>query len=304
MTHPPTVVGLGEVLWDIFPSGPKPGDAPANFAYCSHLLANRAVIASRVGDDELGRKIRELFVRAGLTDQFIQIDSERPTGTVQVQVDDQGQPKFEITEPAAWDFLECTAIWESLAQSADAVCFGSLAQRSSQSREAILRFLERTRPEALRIFDVNLRQSFFSAAIIKESLGHANVLKLSHEELPLLKSLVQVNTASDLDGEISFCRSLINKFDLRLVCITRGANGSLLCSPDGYHQHPGFHVHVRNTVGAGDAFSAGLACELLRGSSPTEMNDLANRMGAWVASCEGAMPEVPQGGLNVALANL
>ena len=304
MSHPPTVVGLGEVLWDIFPSGPKPGGAPANFAYCSHLLANRAVIASRVGDDEFGRKLRELFLRAGVTDQYIQIDSEHPTGTVQVQVDDQGQPKFEIVQPAAWDFLECTAFWQSLAQSADAVCFGSLAQRSSQSREAILRFLERTRSDALRIFDVNLRQSFFSAAIIEESLGHANVLKLSHEELPLLKPLLQVNTVSDEDSEISFCRSLINKFDLRLVCITRGANGSLLCSTDGYHQHPGFQVHVKNTVGAGDAFTAGLARELLRDGSLPEMNDLANRMGAWVASCEGAMPEVPEGGLEDALAKL
>jgi fructokinase len=297
-------VGLGEVLWDIFPSGPRPGGAPANFAYCSHLLGNRAIVASRVGDDEFGRKLCELFLRAGLTDQFIQIDSERPTGTVQVQVDDQGQPNFNIVQPSAWDFLECSAIWQSLAQSADAVCFGSLAQRSSQSREAILRFLERTRPDALRIFDVNLRQSFFSAATIEQSLAHADVLKLSHEELPLLKPLLQINTASGEDGEISFCRSLINKFDLRLVCITRGANGSFLCSPDGYHQHPGFHVQVRDAVGAGDAFTAGLAHELLRDGSLPEMNDLANRMGAWVASCEGAMPEVPEGGLKEALAKL
>ena len=304
MVQSPTVVGLGEVLWDLFPSGRRLGGAPANFAYCSHLLGNRAIVASRVGSDELGNEIRESLASAGLTTQYVQVDTGFPTGTVQVQFDDKGQPKFEITHPAAWDFLEWMKSWHLLAQSTDAVCFGSLAQRSLQSRETILTFLENTRQDALRIFDVNLRQSFYSREIVNESLTRSNVVKLNHDELPKLRQLLGMNAASDKDGEISFCRALLDAYDLHMVCVTRGANGSLLCSHAGYSEHPGFRVPVKDTVGAGDAFTAGLVHVLLRGGSLDDMNDLANRTGAWVASRDGAMPPVPEGGLDKALAKL
>jgi fructokinase len=289
MTDPPTVVGLGEVLWDLLPSGRQLGGAPANFAYCSHLLGDHAIVASRVGRDQAGEDIRESLAKAGISDQFLQSDSSQSTGTVRVQLDASGHPKFEITEPAAWDFLELTEDWQELAKSADAVCFGSLAQRSAKSRSTILDFLAAARSNAVRIFDVNLRQRFYSAEIICESLSRANTVKLNHEEVPRVRELLTMNAA----GDVSFCRNLMERFELKLVCITRGANGSLLCDHHGSHEHPGFRVKVKDTIGAGDAFTAALVHKYLRERGLAEMNEAANRMGAWVASHSGAMPQGP-----------
>jgi fructokinase len=299
MGHVPTVVGLGEILWDLLPSGRQLGGAPANFAYCSYLLENRAIVASRVGSDDLGREVRNSLLRFGITDEFLQADPAHPTGTVRVEINREGQPKFEIMYPAAWDFLEWKN-WEGLAKSADAVCFGSLAQRSAASRDTIRKFLELTRPEALRIFDINLRQSFYSAEIVTSSLQRANIVKLNHEEQPVLANLLHI-TSSD---EVSFCREVLDRFDLQLVCVTRGGNGSLLVDRDDAYEHPGFRVAVKDTVGAGDAFTAGLVHERLRGSSLAAMNDTANRMGAWVASHAGAMPSAPEDGVKSALGRL
>ncbi|HZP17201.1 MAG TPA: carbohydrate kinase [Terriglobales bacterium] len=297
MRHLPTVVGLGEILWDLLPSGRQLGGAPANVAYCAHLLGNRAVVASRVGDDEPGNEIRRRLRLAGIGDQFLQADPEHPTGTVPVQVDAAGVPQFQIAFPAAWDFFECSEDWRALARSADAVCFGSLAQRSPASREAILKFLDSTRPEALRVFDVNLRQTYFSADVLAGSLQRANVVKLNHEEAGTVAGLLQMSG----DDEPSFCRGLIQRFNLRLVCVTRGANGSLLVTRASMDEQPGFRIQVKDTVGAGDAFTAGLIHELLRGGSLPSVHRLASRMGAWVASCEGAMPPAPEDGLLQAL---
>jgi fructokinase len=300
VNHLPTVVGLGEVLWDLLPSGRQLGGAPANFAYCSHLLGDRAVVASRIGEDDLGKAVRESLLARGVTDQFLQIDPEHPTGTVKVEIDSAGQPKFEIIHPVAWDFLEWTDAWQALARSADAVCFGSLAQRSPQSRHTILEFVDATRSEALRVFDVNLRQTFYSFQIISESIERANVVKLNHEEVPRVRELLGIKAFDAL----SFCKEVVEKFRLQLICITRGSNGSLLCDQTSAHEHPGFHIQVKDTIGAGDAFTAALVHEHLRGRSLAEMNDSTNRLGAWVASNSGAMPSVPASGLEVALANL
>jgi fructokinase len=300
MANPPSVVGLGEILWDLLPSGRQLGGAPANFAYCSHLLGDRGVVASRIGRDQPGRDIRGLLARAGISDQYLQSDDLQPTGTVLVQVDSAGQPKFEITQPAAWDCLEWTEDWQELAQSADAVCFGSLAQRSAKSRKTILDFVGATRPDAVRIFDVNLRQSFYSPEVIRESLQRANAVKLNHEEVPRVKELLAMNEVS----EVRFCRSLMECFEVKLICITRGANGSLLCDRHDAHEHSGYRVKVKDTIGAGDAFTAALVHEYLRQRSLAEMNEAANRMGAWVASHSGAMPQSPAGGLKRALEDL
>jgi fructokinase len=300
MNHPRTIVGLGELLWDLLPSGPQLGGAPANFAYCSHLLGNRGFVASRLGSDDLGREARALLLRSGITDEFLQIDTDHQTGTVNVQLDSKGQPNFEIAKDSAWDFLAWTDDWHSLAQSADAVCFGTLAQRSPQSRQTILDFLDATRPAALRIFDVNLRQNFYSAEIIRDSLNRANVVKLNHEELPRVAELLTI----DATNQSAFCRELLQKFNLQLVCVTRGANGSILCNRDQVNEHPGFEVQIKDTVGAGDAFTASLVHQLLRGASLAGMNDLANRMGAWVAASSGAMPPSPDAGLEETLSQI
>jgi fructokinase len=296
----PTVVGLGEILWDILPTGPQLGGAPANFAYCSHLLGNRAVVASRVGTDDLGREARASLLRSGITDQFLQSDPNHATGTVHVQLDAAGQPKFEIADNSAWDFLRQTDLWQSLAQSVDTVCFGTLAQRSPESCNTILKFLDATRADAMRVFDVNLRQNFYSAEIILESVNRSNVVKLNHEELPRIAELLAIDGCDAL----AFCREISRRFDLQTVCVTRGANGSVLFDRTSAHEHPGFRVHIKDTVGAGDAFTAALVHGLLRKMPLAESNDLANRMGAWVASCSGAMPPIPEEGLLWALSQI
>jgi fructokinase len=252
--NPPTVVGLGEILWDLLPSGRQLGGAPANFAYGSHLLGDRGIVASRIGRDQLGEDTRESLEKAGICGQFLQSDDLQPTGTARVRVDSAGQPKFEITQPAAWDYLDWTKYWQDLAKSADAVCFGSLAQRSEKSRTTILNFIDTTPPRAIRMFDVNLRQEFFSADIIFQSLQRANAMKLNHEEVPIVKELLAMTEQDD----ILFGRSLMERFDLKLICITRGAGGSLLCDRQDVDEHSGYRVKVKNTVGAGDAFTAGL----------------------------------------------
>jgi fructokinase len=300
MPNLPIVVGLGEILWDLLPSGRQLGGAPANFAYCSHLLGERGIVASRIGRDPLGNDIRERLSQVRLSDQFLQRDSTQPTGTVQVQLDQAGQPTFQITQPAAWDFLDWTSDWRELAKSADAVNFGSLAQRGTKSRNTILEFLQASRPNALRVFDVNLRQNFYSAEIIRASLKRASVVKLNHEEVARVRELLAI----DDEGEVQFCRRLIEDWTLKLVCITRGANGSLLYDRHGAHEHPGLRVKVKDTIGSGDAFTAALVHGLLCGRAIEEVNESANRLGAWVASHSGAMPPSPAGGLQKALREL
>jgi fructokinase len=288
-----TVVGLGEILWDLLPSGKRIGGAPANFAYCSHLLGENAIVVSRVGNDLFGREIREELAKFGVSDQFVQADALHPTGMVQVRLDSAGQPTFEFVQPVAWDFLEWTPELQTLSSGVDAVCFGSLAQRAEQSRNTILKFVDGTKPGALRTFDVNLRQNFYSKDILIESLKRANVVKLNHEEVPRVADVLEMDNSTDA----SFCRALIERFDLKLVCITRGDRGSLLCDKTAAHEHHGFRVKVKDTIGSGDAFTAALVHGILQKSSLAEMNHSANRLGAWVASHSGAMPRVSDSGL-------
>jgi len=291
MTTPrPIVVGLGELLWDLFPSGKQLGGAPANFAYITALLGDSGIVASRVGDDRLGQEALWHLKSCALDVSRVQRDLSHPTGTVKVAVDSKGQPEYQITENVAWDFLEFSEDWISLARSAHAVCFGSLAQRNSVSRSTIRAFLSALPSFAIGIFDVNLRQTFFSPEILRDSLRHAKVLKLNHEEFPRFLDLLQCPLRDSQRSDVPAARWLCREFSLRLVCITRGPSGSALVTADSHHEHPGFSVKVADTVGAGDAFTAALVHHALRGSSLAMMNTAANRMGAWVASQEGATP--------------
>jgi fructokinase len=300
LNAPLTIVGLGELLWDLFPSGRQLGGAPANFAYCSHLLGDTGIVVSRVGADEMGNDIRESLETFGLTDDFLQSDDEHPTGTVRVKLDKAGQPDFTITHPSAWDYLEWDASLQHLAKSADAVAFGSLAQRSPQSRETIRRFLDGVGPEAAKVFDLNLRQDFYSAEVLEQSISRASIVKLNQDELPKVAELLDL-PANDARA---FCRETLARFGVRLICVTRGDRGSLLMSATEEHEHAGYRVRVRDAVGAGDAFTAGLVNQYLHGSSLERANDFANRMGAWVASNSGAMPAVPDEGLFAALGEI
>lgn len=282
------IVGIGELLWDLLPQGKQMGGAPANFAYIATVLGNRGVVVSRLGDDALGREARARCAELGVDVAHLQSDPSRRTGTVDVLVDEQGQPCFRISENVAWDHLEWTPPLQQLASEADAVCFGSLAQRNEVSRTTLHRFLRATRQSCLRIFDVNLRQSFYTPVILKTGFAVSTVAKLNHDELPIVMQAVGLPTTNE---ESSDCELLLDHFGLELVALTRGQHGSLLLSRTARSEHPGFRIKVADTIGAGDAFTAGMAHQLKRGASLDMVNELANRAASWVASQPGATPK-------------
>lgn len=279
------IVGIGEILWDLLPTGKQLGGAPANFAFTASQLGDCGTVVSRVGDDKDGAEILEKLKDYGLETGEIQIDRKNATGTVKVGLKN-GQPEYEIIESVAWDFLEMNDCLRDLAKKCDAVCFGSLAQRNAIARRTIRQFLGLTQSDALKIFDVNLRQQFFSSEILRESFLLANVVKLNHEELPKICEMFAVKSANETEK----AKNLRDKFDLRLLCLTRGANGSLLVAENEVSEHYGVKVEIADTVGAGDAFTAALTHGFLRGWSLGKVNEKANRIGAFVASQTGAMP--------------
>jgi fructokinase len=294
------VLGLGELLWDLLPERACLGGAPANFAHITMLMGDEGIVASRVGKDSLGQEALSHLKKLGLETGHVQIDGEHPTGTVKVELDNNGLARYEIAHPVAWDFLEWTQGWEHLAKTVDAVCYGSLAQRSEESRATIRRFVGAASTNAVKIFDVNLRQSYYTQEILAESMRWADIVKLNDEELPKIVSLSRLPAGEELPS----AQRLIAAYALKLVCVTRGGRGSLLVRAADSHEHPGFQVRVADTVGSGDAFTAGLVHEYLRGASLDTMNEMANRVGAWVASEVGAMPTPVDGVLQRSLGKI
>ena len=282
-----TIVGLGELLWDVFPNRKELGGAPANFAYMTSLLGDEGVVASRVGRDRLGNAAARRLAKLGLSQEWLQLDTKNPTGTVKVQVFEDGQAKFQIADNVAWDNFEWTSQWQTLAGRAAAVCFGSLAQRAERSRKTIRLFLQNLRPNAVKVFDVNLRQPFFSADILNESAKIADIMKVNQDELPQVAQLLGCKS----NAKEAAAPWLLHTCGLKLVCVTEGPSGSSLVAADGVHRHPGFPTQVADTVGAGDAFTAALIHHYLRGATLDEMNAAANCMGSWVASQVGATPK-------------
>ncbi len=281
----PIVVGLGEVLWDLLPGGKQFGGAPANFAYHAQALGARAYVVSCVGADALGEEILGRLDALALSRDCVAVDAAHPTGTVSVELDAGGRPTYVIHENVAWDFLRPGPAMLSLAKAADAVCFGSLAQRSAVSRATIRDFLAATGKNCLRIFDINLRQHYFDAGIIAASLSRATVLKLNDEELPVVAELLSISGAEE-----EMLGTLCRRFDLRLIALTKGAQGSLLFSPAGSSAQPGLAVEVADTVGAGDAFTAALGMGMLAGLRLDVINAHANRVARYVCSQRGATP--------------
>jgi fructokinase len=294
------VVGLGEVLWDILPERTCLGGAPANFAYITTLMGDQGIVASRVGEDSRGVEALRVMDELGLDIDHVQTDREHETGRVQVKVDGKGIACYEIARPVAWDHLEWTLDWQHLAGKVDAVCFGSLAQRSEASQSTIRRYLQATPATTLKVFDVNLRQNFYSADTIVESMKLADIVKLNDEELPRVMALCELPHKD----ERSSAQRLAEAYRLKLVCITRGDRGSLLLRDGQVSEHRGFRVKVADTVGSGDAFTAGLVHEYLHGASLDLMNEVANLVGAWVASEVGAMPTPKRGALENSLAEI
>ena len=276
------IVGIGEILWDMLPGGKALGGAPANFAYHASRLGEEGWAVSAVGDDPLGAEIMEIVAEKRLNHLIAVTD--QPTGTVRVSLDAKGVPSYNITADVAWDNIPFTPEMEALAVRADAVCFGSLVQRMA-SRDSVLRFLRATRPEALRVFDINLRQHYYSREVIDESLKLADILKINDEEIRIVADMFGLG-----DDDTAACRALIARYGLQLVILTKGADGSEVITEDESFPQKAGKVKVVDTVGAGDSFTAAFVVAYLRGLSLSDAQRLANETAAYVCSCKGAMP--------------
>lgn len=282
----PLVIGLGEVLWDIFADSRRPGGAPANVAFQASQLGCRGVVCSRVGQDPLGNELLAFLAGQGMATEFIQRDAVHPTGTVTVDTSQPAHPRFIIHENVAWDYLEFDEPWQALAAQAAAICFGTLAQRSPVSRQTIHRVLQAARPGCLIVYDVNLRQRWYQRDWIEASLAAANWAKLNSDEAAELAQLLELGQYD----EVAFARSLQARYSLQAVCITRAERGAILVSGQTVVDRPGEHVEVVDTVGAGDAFTAAWIAAGLWHWPPTAQVAFANRVGALVATRPGAMP--------------
>ena len=282
----PVMVGLGELLWDLLPSGKVLGGAPANFAHMAQVLGSEGIVASRVGNDQLGLEARRTIQERGMEVSFLQSDRLHKTGTASVLLDAAGQPQFLIDESVAWDYLEWTASWQELSARADVICFGSLAQRSPASAATIERFLQSASANALCICDANLRDPFYSVETLHRSFQFADVLKLNDTELIRVAALLGVHG----EGEEELAASVLRKFDLELVCVTKGARGSLLVARAEVVRHGGLSVEVADAIGAGDAFTACVAHYFVQGRPLKQISDAANSFAAWVATQVGATP--------------
>jgi fructokinase len=279
------IIGLGEVLWDLFPAGKQLGGAPFNFTFHCHRLGHPCAMISRVGADELGHEIRAAAHRLGLSDACLQEDDAHPTGTVQVSVDERGQPTFTITPDVAWDHLAWEDRLGPLLHDARAVCFGTLAQRHAVARTTIQRAVREAR-HALIVCDVNLRQHFYSRDVIEASLSACGWVKLNEHELPVLCNRFALPGATVAEQ----LEELRRRFALDVAILTRGAHGCLIKSAAETIDLPGIPVKVIDTVGAGDAFTAGLLACFLEGRPLAEAAGFANRLAARVAASAGATP--------------
>ena len=283
------VVGMGEALWDMLPEGKKIGGAPANFAYHVSQFGLSSCVVSAIGDDSLGKEIIENFASKGLNHHIAQVPY--PTGTVQVDIDQAGIPQYEIKDNVAWDNIPYTAHLEALAENTKAVCFGSLAQRSVVSRSTINRFLDAMpqTDDTLIVFDINLRQGFYNKEILCNSMKRCNILKINDEELILVSRMFGY-PGIDLQDKSWI---LLGKYNLKMLILTCGINGSYVFTPGHVSFQPTPQVEVADTVGAGDSFTAAFIASLLKGKSVTEAHHLAVQTSAYVCTQNGAMPLLP-----------
>ena len=285
----PRILAVGEVLWDVLPDGKQLGGAPANFAFHCRGLGAMASIVTRVGDDDLGREVIQRFRELGLPTQTVQVDPDRPTGQATASLDDQGQAHFTIHENAAWDRIAADDDALAAARPAQAICFGSLAQRSEPSRSSIRSLVQAAPADALRVFDVNLRAPYIDRDVVAESLTLANVLKLNELELPELAAMFA------LHGETrEMMEALAERFELSVVALTRGSLGSLLWRNGLWSDEQSQPVEVSDTIGAGDAFTATMTVGLLAGRSLDAINRHANAVAAFVCSKPGGTPSLPE----------
>lgn len=285
------VVGIGEALWDCLPEGRKLGGAPANFAYHVNQFGLDSCVVSAVGADLLGREILDIFTQKSLPWNIPVV--EYPTGTVQVTLDCKGIPQYNIKEGVAWDNIPMTPALKELAKESIAVCWGSLAQRNEVSRNTINAFID-AMPETentLKVFDINLRQKFYSKEIIENSFKKCNILKINDEELVVVSGLFGLE-GQDAEQK---CKELLERYNLKMLILTCGVDGSYVFTPDGNVSFQGTpDVKVADTVGAGDSFTAAFVASLLNGKSEKEAHETAVKVSAFVCTQHGAMPVIPE----------
>jgi len=271
------VVGIGEALWDVLPSEKKLGGAPANFAYHAGRLGYDAIAISAIGQDALGDELLEKLNQKKL--EYLMPRVDYPTGTVQVTVDEKGIPSYEIKQHVAWDYIPYTSEMDAIARECKAVCFGSLAQRNRESRTTIARFLDTVSEDCLKVFDINLRQQFYTRDIIEESLHRCNILKINDEELDIIGPMLCKDK-----------QQLISDYQLLMLVLTCGTEGSYIFTPDDESFLPTPKVDVVDTVGAGDSFTGAFVASLLSGKSIREAHQAAVEVSAFVCTQAGAMP--------------
>lgn len=286
---PQVIIGLGEILWDMLPDGKQLGGAPANFAYHTKALAQEKVdshIISAIGSDLLGAEIQARLDKLLINHKHLHINKHIKTGTVSVTLDNQGNPDYFIEENVAWDFIP--EIQHTTYPAIDAVCFGTLALRNPISKKSIIDFLTLLPVSTLKIFDLNLRQSFFNREIIEASLNSANILKINTDELSIVSNLLQIS-----GNEEELLKTISQHYRIKLSILTKGNFGSFLYSEGQSSNHPGFNIKCKDSVGAGDAFTAAITLGLLNGFDLDTMNNYANQVASFVCTKSGATPKLP-----------
>jgi fructokinase len=283
-----TIAGIGELLWDVLPDGEVIGGAPVNFAYQVTALGAKGVPISTIGRDPRGERALAELQQRGVDISAISISEDFPTGYVTATIDEEGKAGYSFPDEVAWDHLLVNAYAEKLRDTLDAICFGSLAQRSEHSRRAIHGFLDTLRPETVKVFDVNLRQDFYSGKVIDASLKRTDILKMNEEELPILAEILELRGPCE-----KWLSALVKRYHLRMAILSRGDKGSLLLTPESSSDHLGIVTHIEDTIGAGDSFTAAVTIGYLRGLPLNEINEQANRIAAYVCSQRGGMPHMP-----------
>ncbi len=278
------ILCFGEVLWDCLPSGAKPGGAPMNVALHLNAIGLDVAIASSVGNDEAGAELKKFLEGAGMSTSYVQIDEELPTSEVLVHLDENNNATYEICEPVAWDNIKFTDSLKVKAKSSGLMIYGSLASRNTQTRETLMSLLDF---EGVKLIDVNFRKPYNSKEVVEKLLEKTDVVKLNDDELAVFAEWYNISN----DDENSLVKWFVSKYNIKMLCVTKGANGALLYSEGRFYNHPGFKINAVDTVGAGDAFLAGLIASLLNGKDAENALAFACATGAFVASKAGATPK-------------
>jgi len=282
------VIGIGELLWDLLPDGKKLGGAPCNFVYHAQKQGALGFVISAIGADQEGKEISEVLINKNISLELIQI-KDKPTSSVNVKLNSKGVPEYTIHENIAWDYIHFNYRIEQKVKEADVICFGSLAQRNKVSRQTIEKILNCCSPDTLVVFDINLRQDYYNRDVIEKSIQLCNVLKLNEDELPLVCKLLGIESSNEEDQIIN----LIKKYNLKLVAFTQGSKWSLLMTPNekSFMQTSKVKVKVKDTIGAGDSFTAAMVISYLNGESLKDVHKKAIELSAFVCANNGAMPE-------------